>query len=92
MEKKVLKHEKRLKKKTEDRMHELKLVHEKNKSKRQKALENFYSINEVKERISYKAIGECRKEIEDRVKNNHDEELNTESQKYKNFKVYMTQQ
>jgi hypothetical protein len=34
MEKKVLKHEKRLKKKTEDRMRELKFVQDKNYTKR----------------------------------------------------------
>ena len=92
MEKKVLKHEKRLKKKTEDRMRELKLAKLNNDSKRQQALERFKQNNKEKEIKGLEAIVESRQEIEKRVKLNHDEELNTESQKYKNFKVYMTQQ
>lgn len=92
MEKKVLKHEKRLKKKTEDRMRELKFVQDKNYTKRQKALENFNRKNKDKDHEGYLAFNKCFEEIEKRVKDNHDEELNTESQKYKNFKVYMTQQ
>lgn len=73
-------------------MRELKFVKDKNYDKRAKALEKFDRFNKDKEHEGYVAFGKCVKEIEQRVKHNHEEELVTESQKYKNFKVYMTQQ
>ena len=73
-------------------MRDLKLKHEKYDTARQKALENFKNRNKDKEHESYVAFGKCVREIEQRVKNTFDEEQNVEIQKYKNFKVYMSQQ
>ena len=80
-----------MKKKNDDRVKELHFKIEKNDEKRSKALERFTNYNKDKDYEGYKAFGECIKEIEKRVKSNQDEEQLIEIQKYKNFKVYMTQ-
>ena len=64
MEKKLQKQEKRMKKKADDRVRELRLVQQNNFTKRQKALENFNNKNKDKEHESYVAFGKCVREIE----------------------------
>lgn len=57
MEKKLQKQEKRLKKKNDDRVRDLNQIKDKNKEKRQKALDNFKLKVSDKEHEANKAFG-----------------------------------